>query len=156
MSSRTVGAFAVASFLFMVAFCPKIAFAQSTCSTSGLKGNYGFVGSGFVPQQLANHSGVRWDPISQIGAVNFDGDGKVKLTTRVQYQGKINPTLSISGTYTVNSDCTGTAAFSDSNDTVVVNWDFISVGGGEIETIEIAKATTARPMYSITFSQRRM
>ncbi len=51
----------------------------------------------------------------------------------------------------------GTATFVDTNGSVVLTWNFVIVHGGqEIETIVLMAATQTRPLYSITFTQKKL
>jgi hypothetical protein len=72
--------------------------ANQTCSVSSLTGAYSLNGTGFNSSNSA---------IAFLGRVLFDGTGKVLDGTTT---GTITPLsiLQYTGTYTVNSDCTGT------------------------------------------------
>src|ERR1700730_18146032 len=87
---------------------PVAAHAQSGCSTSSLNGAYGFVGAGFVPQK--QQTSVRFDPISQVGLVSYDGNGKLSLALKTQYHGE-TATAKLVGEYEVANDCTGSVRF---------------------------------------------
>jgi hypothetical protein len=45
--------------------------------------------------------------VADVGTIFFDGDGNVLQTTTVSLNGTIIPSRTATGTYTVNSDCTG-------------------------------------------------
>ena len=128
--------------------------AEDQCSKTSLKGAFGFAGMGLVPQKTQN-GGLRYDPASQVGFVTYDGQGTVKVSMGVQYQGKTSP-FDFSGTYEVNSNCSGKATFKDSDGAEALVWNFVIVHGGQdIETVALRAAQQSRPMYSLTFTQKK-
>jgi hypothetical protein len=97
----------------VMALAPSLASAQQECSASSLKGAYAFGGSGFNtmpgPPAVLTAS-------NQVGVATFDGAGKLNIVlTGVSSFGVTPPFTPVSGTYTVNPDCTGLIAlkFSD-------------------------------------------
>jgi hypothetical protein len=72
------------------------------CSNATLKGTYAHRASGFetAPPALAG-------PIVGVGTDTFDGNGGVTSVATLSVNGNIIP-LTATGTYNVNSDCTGT------------------------------------------------
>jgi hypothetical protein len=123
------------------------------CSDEGLKGVYGFAGSGLVPEPSRN--GMRFVPLSDLAVVTYDGEGKIAVQARIQYHGKLS-SEKLSGTYGVGRDCTGTASFRDPDGAIILTWNFFVVHGGEeIETLEVRPATPTRPMYSLIFTQNK-
>jgi hypothetical protein len=142
--------------LIGVSITASSAVAQTACTDAKIKGDFGFSGTGLVPR-LPSGAPVTSDPINQIAAVNYDGNGVVSLRTRVQYHGSLSPTAPITGTYKVSNDCTGVAEFKDSTGTVAYTWAFVIVhGGDEIETMALIAAKPGRPMYSMSFSQKKL
>jgi hypothetical protein len=110
----------------------------STCTDAAIKGTFGFQGGGFnsalVPRAFA-------------GQVKLDGAGHLTGTETASAGGTI-VSGSISGTYSVNADCTGsvsgsfkTTKFTDNF--VIVNGDKsaleISTESGDISTTTVAK-----------------
>ncbi|MGB7024972.1 MAG: hypothetical protein WBD73_14330, partial [Candidatus Acidiferrales bacterium] len=115
MKAKFFGIAAALSFLLFLSAAPP-AFAQfhTTCSNALLRGDYGFTvdgkvippgGSAFVAQQ-------------GVALQHFDGNGNFKAVDFIMTNGApaINPSTDLnangfraneSGTYTVNSDCTG-------------------------------------------------
>lgn len=82
------------------------AFAEDdVCSVATLNGSYGTQSTGSI---------VAFGPVGPIakaGIITFDGFGGVSQTTTVSLGGTIIPNRSsLSGSYTVNPDCTGDLA----------------------------------------------
>ena len=75
------------------------------CSNATLNGSFGYTITGFsfsAPPPLAGSFG-------QVGRQTFDGNGATTATAWVSQNGNI-VAVTITGTYTVNPDCTGTFA----------------------------------------------
>ncbi len=118
--------------------------AQGGCSDATLTGNYPFVLSG---ASTPGHSvtGKNNVPTAAVGVLTFDGAGGLALTYTVVFNGKAT-TASDTGTYTVNSDCTGT--FTDT--TINVHFNLVTVGGGtEVFGIE------TDPGFTDTFDAKK-
>jgi hypothetical protein len=73
------------------------------CSNASLQGTYAYTSTGSIlsPPEIAG-------PIAEVGTQTFDGRGTTTAVATISASGTIVP-LTITGTYTVNSDCTGTA-----------------------------------------------
>jgi hypothetical protein len=72
------------------------------CSNTTLRGSYAQTGSGVItapPDQAG--------PFANVGTLIFDGKGGLTGTLVVSSNGSSSPATE-TGTYTVNSDCTGT------------------------------------------------
>jgi len=102
--------------------------AQSGCSVATLTGNYGFIQpAGFItPGHAVKGAEVPWQ---LAGIMAFDGAGDVSAS----YSGAINGTVftnqTASGTYAVNSDCTGSLSFT-SGDAAGYTANMAIIGGG--------------------------
>jgi hypothetical protein len=125
-------AFAVLAALTIVATTSKYTvhrvYAQSGCSLATLTGNYAFSQPGFTPK---NAMGIPL-PIAVVGVSTFDGAGNVSATFTDMSPGK--PTYIAvqgtgAGTYTVNSDCTGSASFT-SGSAAGETLNMVIIGGG--------------------------
>ena len=81
--------------------------AGAKCSEATLDGTYLFAGDG------GEIKGKDQLPFAYAGYEVFDGNGKVNQVFSANVNGKITRNESISGTYTVNADCTGTATYAD-------------------------------------------
>ena len=94
---------------------------RERCDVRTLNGGYGltFQGFGFrgpVPALVG-----AFTPAAGVGVVNFDGKGGLTLAETTSFGGRIAP-LSTTGTYAVNSDCTGSL-----NAPGAATWDFVIV-----------------------------
>lgn len=96
-----------------------LARGNSTCTAAAIKGIFGFQGGGL------NSSLV---PLAVAGQAKLDGVGSLTGTESESTGGTIL-SGAISGTYTVNSDCTGTVALTFSNGTSTTN--FVIVNGDQ-------------------------
>jgi len=106
------------------------------CSNATLTGSYGFKGDGF-----GTHNGHgNAIPFAQVGVVTFDGAGNASFTaTQVFNSGGGDLFEAVPGTYTVNSDCTGTIAIEDFG----LHFYMVTVGGGaELFAIQTETGTT--------------
>jgi hypothetical protein len=106
-----------------------IVHAQS-CSVASLTGGYGFTQTGF---ETKNTMGGNPLPFTQVGLATYDGAGNFSVTLTDQSPGKPTPYVPVqlagSGTYTVNSDCTGVATIT-SGDGVGISVNFVLIGDG--------------------------
>ena len=73
------------------------------CSNATLRGTYAYTSTGSIttPPDLAG-------PIAEVGTQTFDGKGATTASATLSSNGTILQ-LAITGTYTVNPDCTATA-----------------------------------------------
>lgn len=103
MRHLTARAFAAVVF----AFLPILGTAQNlhaqsqpSCSNASLSGSFGYTNNGSIV------AGPDAGPFGGVGRQTFDGKGNTKATATVSVNGNIIQ-VSISGTYSVNPDCTG-------------------------------------------------
>ena len=73
------------------------------CGTQTLRGAYIYSGDGFV---AATPGQAPFTPIAEAGVYMFDGTGRFSTTNTLSFGGQIIP-RNDRGTYSVNSDCTG-------------------------------------------------
>ena len=77
------------------------------CSNALLKGSYGYTGTGAL---LAAYVGpTDAGPFAEVGRQTFDGKGHTEASATLSANGDISQ-VTVEGTYTVKSDCTGTMA----------------------------------------------
>jgi hypothetical protein len=104
-SSTTAKTFtfaAVTALALCTAPMAKAQSAQRGCSNASLNGTYAYTGSGTIvsPAAIAG-------PFAEVGMQTFDGQGHTSATATASQGGNIIQ-FTITGTYTVNPDCTGT------------------------------------------------
>lgn len=75
------------------------------CTVQNVAGTYGFLGSGTV---LPNSAGFPEGPVATVGIQTFDGQGEWVTNQTLMVNGQVSTGVSLSGTYTVNPDCTFT------------------------------------------------
>jgi len=94
------------------------------CSTATLKGAFVFTSTGFIvaPAQVAG-------PLGEVGLQTFDGKGNTNATATISVNGNIIQ-LTLTGTYTVNPDCTGTFTFQVSPIGITSHLYFVIDQGG--------------------------
>jgi hypothetical protein len=76
--------------------------ANKGCTNASLNGTFAYTSTGTItaPPALAG-------PLAEVGTQTFDGYGNTTAAAMISQNGNITP-LTITGTYTVNPDCTGT------------------------------------------------
>lgn len=133
MNKRLAQAFAALTLLALSAFVPAAANAAS-CTNKILAGAYGFTiqgtklgGVGFVGQQVG------------VAMATFDGNGNFTQIDSVTIAGNVVSDFThtpATGTYTVNSDCTGSFTLTFTDGRPPITTDFVVVSNGnEIDTV---------------------
>jgi hypothetical protein len=82
--------------------------ARAKCSVATLHGTYLFAFDGV--EIKSNDEQV---PFAIAGYAVFDGNGKEKGVASSNFNGKVTRNESVSATYTVKADCTGTVTYRD-------------------------------------------
>jgi len=106
------------------------------CTLVTLKGTWGFVFNGTI---------IGFGPIAVVGLATFDGAGNWSRDERAVVNGNVLPRELITGTYTVNGNCTGTTSDSTANssDFVLVahRKEMFAIGTrpGSVATITLKK-----------------
>jgi len=99
--------------------------AWGSCSDAMLKGNYGYAGT------ATDTSG---NLEASLGHITADGKGTFKGTQTQSAAGTIS-TTSVTGTYTVNADCTGSGTITPKNKNTA-HFDLtVLTGGKRIQTV---------------------
>ena len=97
-----------------------------SCSVSILSGNsYGYATNGLVGTASGNsypHLGG-FVPFAHAGQLSFAADGTVSGVDNASFGGVLMPSQQVSGTYSVNSDCTGTTTMTIAG--VDNSWHFV-------------------------------
>ena len=98
------------------------------CSNASLDGSFGFTGTGTIFNPSASL-------FAQVGRQTFDGNGNTDATATTSINGASFP-VTITGTYTVNRDCTGSLALHVSPVDIIVHADLvIDSDGAEFRAI---------------------
>jgi hypothetical protein len=103
--STTADTFAIAAITAVaLGIAPTAKADNKGCSAITMKGTFAYTGKGTVTDPApADIQG----PIVEVGTQTFDGNGGTTSTAMISAGGMLIP-LTITGTYTVNPDCTGT------------------------------------------------
>ena len=112
---RTSLAFAFILSATLVCLAPA-AHARS-CSLHGVAGRYGYTISGTIPTLGA---------VAAVGNISLDAEGNVTGAQTTSFNGAIVKET-LSGTYAVNADCTGTATISVFHSGVLVRTSSVDV-----------------------------
>ena len=92
------------------------------CTNTSVSGSFGYTSVGTL-------IGTEAGPFVQVGRQTFDGKGNTNATATTSVNGNSFP-VTISGTYSVNPDCTGSMTLSVSPVGVIVHVDFVITGSG--------------------------
>ncbi|HXJ92699.1 MAG TPA: hypothetical protein VMT20_07425 [Terriglobia bacterium] len=110
--------------------------ATQSCSNRTLKGAYGATITGTI-------AGL---PFAELDLVNADGKGNFSGTGTVSYNGSVS-SVTFTATYSVNSDCSGSASLS----TGVTQNLIIKTDGSEVQFI-----ATSSPEAQVTGDAKRL
>ena len=102
--------------------------AQCPLGNATKRGTYLVAGTGTI---------VGVGPISAEGEITYDGQGNSVATVTVSVNGTIHSGVTVTGTYTINPDCTGSHAESDGS-----HYDFVVTPDGNTASwIEVDSGT---------------
>jgi hypothetical protein len=104
----------------------------ASCSASTLSGNsYGYAANGLVG--AGNGNGFPrvggYVPFADAGQISFAADGSISGVDNASFGGVLVPGQPVSGSYSVNSDCTGTTTMTIAG--VDNSWHFVILQGGD-------------------------
>ena len=112
----------------------------SGCSNATLTGNYAVTLTGFGTPPPVLSPGNPSVPVALAGLATIDGAGNFTGSFTNSHNGEISTLPSDTGTYAVNSDCTGT--FTD--ETATVHFAIVILDGGtEVFGIQTDNGTAA-------------
>ena len=103
--------------------------SASSCTNANLSGSYGYTLSGWILQSTGDL------PFADGGSLTADGNGNLSGSSSYSLAGGIQG-RTLKGTYSVNSDCTGTATLVDSLGTTT---DLSLVVGGNGQSIQLVQ-----------------
>lgn len=110
--------------------------AATVCSAATVQGNYALYGQGTITGSLPGFPPPPF-PTDHVGIVNFDGAGNFSGSETASVNGFGEAaTLTFTGTYTVNPDCTATATLANSLGLTVHEAGIIS-GNGQFQEIHL-------------------
>ncbi len=112
----------VALVIVTAAFAPQALKAADLCPLQNATkhGTYVVFGTGTI---------VGVGSISAVGEITYNGRGNTVATYTASVNGAINSGVTVTGTYTVNGDCTGSLAESDGS-----HYDFVVTPDGSRST----------------------
>lgn len=106
------------------------------CSVRTIRGSYGSnITGAFILPPAGSTQPPTSVPIASVSRLVFDGAGNVSGTDTNSFGGAVS-TNAVTGTYTVNEDCTGTLDVTFPNGFTVANNTVIVDGGREISLIQ--------------------
>ena len=111
--------------------------ASTGCTASTIRATYAFAVDGLAASSPKALRIGGFIPVAAAGTFSFDGAGTVSRAFTFSFAGQIFPGIADSGTYMVNSDCTGVASFSDVGET----FNLAIVSGNEIRFINATPGT---------------
>jgi len=122
---------AAAATILALAMGPSAQAQNKGCSAGMLRGTFAYTSIGAItaPPELAG-------PFGEIGTQYFDGTGGTTGSATLSTNGSINQ-VTVTGTYTVNADCTGTMTLLIQEFQATVHVTFVIANGGdEFQAIE--------------------
>jgi hypothetical protein len=131
---RTIASLVVFASMLVLVLAPNVrAGEDKRCTNATLEGPYGAISNGTVFGQGLT---------AQVGIWTFDGNGNAALAGTNVSEDKGVQHVTDTGTYTVNSDCTGSSVIG------VRTFDFVIIDNGQ-EILQIA--TLAQPRRVVTW-----
>ncbi len=118
---------------------------QTVCTNSTLEGDFGFTVTGTRPS--APVPGAPVEAIVGVAMTHFDGNGNLTQTDNIH--GSINgfpaPDRKGTGTYTINSDCTGTMTLENTGSPTLTLRIVVVDDGNEVRTAVVDPTANVRP-----------
>jgi hypothetical protein len=107
--------------------------STGTCSVRMLKGTYSVEGQGTVVSQLPNFPAPPF-PFAEVAIDYLDGAGNISGKFTANVDGVVMPGT-VAGTYTLNSDCTGTVTM-QTNSGIPINESFVVRGNRSLRLVD--------------------
>jgi hypothetical protein len=145
MKRSTIAKTLTAITAFALAIAPSAKADDKGCTNDLLRGTFAYTSTGSVvaPPAIAG-------PAAEVGWQTFDGRGGTTVTATLSANGNFMQFNNITGTYTVNSDCTGTFALQLAPNFTLHVFFVIDDGGNGFQAIE------TEPGLVITRTGRRL
>lgn len=118
------------------------------CSVTTLKGSYGYTVTGALV------AGPSAGPFAAVGRLVFDGRGTFENNRTISRNGEILRNFEGAGTYTINSDCTGSFTFTDGGVATLSLDIVIDDNGDELRMIGTSPGTVLTVIGYKQFSRR--
>lgn len=123
--------------MFALAMASSAQAGSTSCSNATLNGNYGATITGFI-------AGL---PFAELDYVTANGKGSFSGTGTNSYNGVVTTNITITATYTINSNCTGSVTFTNGSgltQNLVIKSDgsevqFIGTNSGEAQVTGLAR-----------------
>ncbi len=116
-------------------------YAASGCSNATLNSSYSFIQpAGFTTHNSTTGNEVPWQ---FVGVETFDGKANTTVSYTAAVDGAIYQNQASAGTYTVNSNCTGSLSFTEGDAAGLTFNIAISGGGAEVFAISTNSGDTA-------------
>ncbi len=121
--AKTLAVTAVAALALSIA--PAANADDKGCTNATLRGTFAYTSTGSIaaPPEIAG-------PFAEVGTQTFDGAGATTAAVTLSQNGNILP-VTVTGTYIVNPDCTGTMTLQVSPIDVSVHVFFVIDSGGD-------------------------
>jgi hypothetical protein len=127
---------------FVLGTVPSARAQDHQCSNASLSGSFGLTGTGTIFNPSAS-------VFAQVGRQTFDGNGNTDAAATTSINGVSFP-VTITGTYTVNRDCTGSLTLHVSPVDIIVHADLvIDSGGAEF------RAIVTDPGSTVTYASKK-
>jgi hypothetical protein len=122
--------------------------ADKRYSIASLQGTFAYTGTGFIVTPAAFAG-----PFAEVGTQTFDGNGATTTFTASQNGNMFQATLT--GTYTVKSDCTGTFTLSNPDLGLTVTLFFVIDDNlNEFQAVETLPGAVVTPLHGSNFQRR--
>lgn len=106
--------------IITLALAPQAFSARCPLGNATLHGPYIVFGTGTI---------VGVGPITAVGVHTWDGQGNTVATYTASVNGNVHPGITVTGSYTVNPDCTGSLSESDGS-----HYNFVATPDGNSTT----------------------
>lgn len=132
---------------------------ETVCTNATLEGDYGFIVTGMRPSA----PGGPVEMIVGVALTHFDGNGNLTQTDNIHgsISGLATPNRPGTGSYTINSDCTGTMKLSNTGAptltvAIVVVDDGNEVRAAVMDPTANVQAGTSAPQVIVTSNGRKV
>ncbi len=148
LCSQVAGLLAVSMFSAQSVVAQETSGKVRECSNATLQGAFGYTSTGSLLASIPMLPPPFAGPFAEVGRQTFDGKGDTDASATTSSNGNIAP-VTVEGTYTVNSDCTGSMTLNVSPFDSVVHADFvIDDDGAQLRAIGTDSGLIETRVYS--------